>query len=145
MKCRELQFWDWCCNKHGFPMQITNVGDDYAYATFEGNEGDPWEFDDKDDQPEPIPITLEILEKNGFVQDDEYTDAIADGCFYRFLIWHYYANEVIISYDASEELVISNNLGYPCSEITLYRPKIHEMQHALRLCGLNELADNFKL
>ena len=40
---------DWCCDRHGFPMQITNVGDDYAYATFEGNEGDPWEFDDKDD------------------------------------------------------------------------------------------------
>ena len=33
---------DWCCDKHGYPMQITNVGDDYAYATFEGNEGDPW-------------------------------------------------------------------------------------------------------
>lgn len=67
MLCKELQFGDWCCDKHGFPMQITTVGDDYAYATFEGNEGDPWEFDDKDDQPQPIPLTPEILEKNGFV------------------------------------------------------------------------------
>ena len=65
MKCRVLQFGDWCCNKHGFPMQITNVGEDYAYATWEGNEGDPWEFDDKDDQPKPIPLTPEILEENG--------------------------------------------------------------------------------
>lgn len=47
MKCRELQFGDWCRSGHGLPMQITNVGDDYAYATFEGNECDPWEFDDK--------------------------------------------------------------------------------------------------
>ena len=47
-------------------MQITNVGDDYAYATFEGNEGDPWEFDDKDEQPQPILLTPEILEKNGW-------------------------------------------------------------------------------
>ena len=42
MLCKELMYGDWCCDKHGFPMQITNVGDDYAYATFEGNEGDPW-------------------------------------------------------------------------------------------------------
>ena len=40
MKCQELQIWDWITDGHGLPMQITNVGDDYAYATFEGNEGD---------------------------------------------------------------------------------------------------------
>ena len=55
MKCKELQICDWIQDKNGFQWQITNVGDDYAYATFEGNEGDPWEFDDKDDQPEGIP------------------------------------------------------------------------------------------
>ena len=55
---------DWICGEHGFPMQITNVGDDYAYATFEGNECDPWEFDDKDDQPCAIEITEDILKQN---------------------------------------------------------------------------------
>ena len=65
MLCKELQFGDWCCNEHGFPMQITNVGENYAYATWEGNEGDPWEFDDKINVPNPIPITREFLEKNG--------------------------------------------------------------------------------
>lgn len=39
IRCRALMVGDWCCDKHGFQMQITNVGDDYAYATFEGNEG----------------------------------------------------------------------------------------------------------
>lgn len=42
MKCRELMVGDFCRSRHGLPMQITNVGDDYAYATFEGNEGEPW-------------------------------------------------------------------------------------------------------
>ena len=65
MKCRELQFGDWCCSGHGLPMQITNVGEDYAYATFEDNEADPGEFNDKDDQPQPSPRSSEILEKNG--------------------------------------------------------------------------------
>ena len=66
MLCKELMVGDWCCDKHGFPMQITNVGDDYAYATFEGNEGDPWEYDNKDDQPQPIEITRELLKANGW-------------------------------------------------------------------------------
>ena len=74
MKCKELQIFDWVQDKNGFQWQITGVGDDYAYATFENNEGDPWEFNDKDDQPEGIPITPEILEKNGFGPETFLTD-----------------------------------------------------------------------
>ena len=43
IKCRDLMVGDWITNRNGFPMQITNVGEDYAYATFEGLEGDPCE------------------------------------------------------------------------------------------------------
>ena len=68
LSVKDLMVRDWIADKNGFPMQITNVGEDYAYATFEGNEGDPWEFDDKDDQPNPIVLTPEILEKNGFIK-----------------------------------------------------------------------------
>ena len=57
IKCRDLMVGDWIADKNGFQWQIIGVGDDYAYATFEDNEGDPWEFDDKDDQPEGIPLT----------------------------------------------------------------------------------------
>ena len=64
MKCKELMVGDWCRSGHGLSMQITNVGDDYAYATFEGNEGEPWEFDDKDYTPEPILLTDDILKRN---------------------------------------------------------------------------------
>ena len=95
---------------------------------------------------EPIPLTPEILEKNGFVQEDDADmDAIAYKCFCEILTGHYSANDIIVSYDGSKEFTITNDLGYPCDEITLYRPKVHELQHALRLCGLNELADNFKV
>ena len=57
MKCKELMVGDFCRSGHGLPMQITNVGDDYAYATFESNEGDHWEFNDKDEKPQLIEIT----------------------------------------------------------------------------------------
>ena len=127
MKCRELQYGDWCCDKHGFPMQITNVGEDYAYATFEGNEGDPWEFNDKDDQPQPIPLTPEMLVKNGW-KETEY--------------WHEYKDgNTIIQCSLHKIWGIINEI-----EIEHFKCEyIHQYQHLFRLCGLNELADNFKV
>ena len=145
IKCRALMVGDWCCDRHGVPMQITNVGDDYAYATFEGNEGDPWEFDDKYDQPQPIILTPEILEKNGFY--DSYTKRYykrfySNGCFDIAISLVYREIEVSkvcgAGTDCEEEeygsaIAFGNDI---C---------VHELQHALRLCGLNELADNFKV
>ena len=127
MECKELQIWDWITDGHGFPMQITNIGDDYAYATFEGNEGDPWEFDDKDERPQPIPLTTEILEKNGW----EYTT---------------YCHEY-----RDDKNTIQCRLPYMVGringiEIGRFKCKyVHQYQHLLRLCGLNELANNFKV
>ena len=86
IKCRDLMVGDWIADNNGFQWQITTVGDDYAYATFEGNEGDPWEFDDKDNQPQPIILTLEILEKNGWhfglTSDEEDAEYCLGGCHY---------------------------------------------------------------
>lgn len=78
IRCRDLMVGDWITDNHGFQWQITNVGDDYAYATFEGNECDPWEFDDKDDQPCAIEITEDILMKNGW-KEAEYWLEYQDG------------------------------------------------------------------
>ena len=124
IRCRDLMVGDWCCDKHGFPMQITNVGDDYAYATFEGNEGDPWEFDDKDNQPQPIILTPEILEKNGWWYDMDD-------------MWQH--NEVGF-------YIEKFNGRFQCYEINdIKLDSVHQLQQTLRLCGLNELADNFKV
>ncbi|MBQ0088527.1 MAG: hypothetical protein KBT27_04250 [Prevotellaceae bacterium] len=32
-----------------------------------------------------------------------------------------------------------------CAMISIQIKYVHELQHALRLCGLNDLADNFKI
>ena len=130
MKCRELMVGDWCCSGHGFPMQITNAGENYAYATFEGNEGDPWEFDDKDDQPEPILLTHEILEKNGFWVMKKVNNGAEEYIAYTTagLMFHYNRD---------------NDYYFPNTPISW--KYVHTLQHALRLCGLNKLADNFKI
>lgn len=124
MLCKELQYMDWVTDEHGFPMQITNVGEDYAYATFEGNEGDPWEFDNKDNQPKPIPLTAEILEKNG---------------------WWYEIEDIWV-HDGVSFCIEKWNGKFQCYDISQIKlDSAHQLQHALRLCGLDELADNFKV
>lgn len=149
MKCKELQIFDWVQDRNGFQWQIIGVGDDYAYATFEGNEGDPWEFNDKDDHPEGIPLTKEMLDANGFRYEKDY------GQFYRSIIGSYY-NElnmcVCVEWRESSE---GRSLVYiDCMKLTDSKESsvtmrtefyIHTLQHALRLVGLSEIADNFKV
>ena len=144
---------DWCCDHHGFPMQITNVGDDYAYATFEDNEGDPWEFDDKDDQPEPIPLTPEILEKNGFDPESFLTAEWGRKVYFKE-----FPGCVVEPADSGKYIFGTTEYwsktysdGSPIDWGTMYESRIynlqyvHTLQHALRLVGLSEIADKFKV
>ena len=127
IKCKDLMYGDWCRNGHGYPMQITNVGEDYAYATFDGLEGDPWEFDDKDCQPSPIEITSELLVRNGW-RETQY--------------WHEYQDgKNTIQCCLPDMRGRINGI-----EIEHFKCKyVHQYQHLLRFCGLNELADKFKI
>lgn len=143
IKCKDLMYGDWCRDGHGFPMQITNVGDDYAYATFEGLEGDPWEFDDEDCKPCAIEITKELLEANGwkeysytlltnikeyvYVKDEGDTHLEFKGD--TLAIW--------LTYEKDSDGVYADIL-VPCKYV-------HQFQQVLRLAGLNEMANNFKV
>ena len=153
MKCKELQIGDWIQDENGFQWQIIGVGDDYAYATFEDNEGDPWEFDDKDGQPEGIPLTKEMLEKNdwywGLTSDEEDFESCVMGTYDPHWVYDEGAGEISLLFpkDTDGGVLKIDDQGFNrhlefvwCD--TLY---VHELQHALRLCGLNELADNFKV
>ena len=98
-----------------------------------------------EDKIEGIPLTPEILEKNGFY--DSYTKRYykrfySNGCFDIAISLVYREIEVSkvcgAGTDCEEEeygssIVFGNDI---C---------VHTLQHALRLCGLNELADNFKV
>ena len=94
---------------------------------------------------EPIPLTPEILEKNGF--------------YIRNTQWYYKRFGSYVCFDIAISLVYKEievskvcGAGTDCEEVE-YGSSIvfsndicvHELQHALRLCGLNELADNFKV
>ena len=141
MKCKELQIGDWIQDENGFQWQIIGVGDDYAYATFEGNEGDPWEFNDKDDKPEPIEITEDILRQNKW-EVQGYTLLPSE---------HYYVKD-----EGGNHLLLSHgtlSIWIACgeandgvfSDVVLPCKSVHQLQQALRLAGLSEIADNFKV
>ena len=141
MKCRDFMVGDWCCSGHELPMQITNVGEGYAYATFEDNEGDPWEFDDKDEQPQPIEITEDILRKNNW-KVQGYTLLPNE---------HYYVKD-----EGGNYLLLSQGTLYTrldCIEandgvfsyVTVPCKYVHQLQQALRLAGLTDMANNFKV
>lgn len=72
---------------------------------------------------EPIPLTEEILKANGF----ELHSFNGVKCYERpeFVIHH-----------SMRDCVGRNNFTYKF---------VHQLQHALRLCGLNDLADSFKV
>ena len=129
---------DWCCDQHGFPMQITTVGDDYAYATFEGNEGDPWEFDDKDNQPQPITIAKVLLVNNGWKE-------------YGFLDHSYAYSFCSIDKEGynlewkSEYLFITRINSGEIPDMLSSIKYVHQLQQVLRLAGMTDLANNFKV
>ena len=141
MLCKELQFGDWITDNNGFPMQITNVGDDYAYATFEGNEGDPWEFDDKDDQPQPIEIIDVIMRRNNW-EVQGYT-LLPNEHYYvkdegrNHLLWSHGTLSIWIACGDANDGVFSD-VTVPCKYV-------HQLQQVLRLAGLTDMANNFKI
>ena len=151
MKCKEFQIGDWIQDENGFQWQIIGVGDDYAYATFEGNEGDPWEFDDKDDQPEGIPLTKEMLDANGFRYEIHYgqyhtRSIIGDyRCTSRMCVsvtWHESPEGLNVAY----YIDCFNNNEHNGNSVTIQSNLyVHTLQHALRIVGLSEIADNFKV
>ena len=76
-------------------------------------------------QIEPIPLTEEILKKNGYVENKGAWWLKSDLFTLNEFIKGGYCSS------AFHEQVIINY--------------VHELQHALRLCGLNDMADNFKI
>lgn len=124
MKCRELMVKDWVANQYGTPIQIYSTGDNGAYA----NTGDTlWVFEDNEYKPQPIPLTPEILEKNGWKEAQ---------------FWHEYQDgKNTIQSCLPDMRGIINGV-----EIQHFKCEyVHQYQHLLRLCGLDELADNFKV
>lgn len=144
-KCKDFMIGDWLQDNHQFPMQVTSVGDDYLYATFEGNKGDLWEYDDKINVPNPIPITREFLEKNGF----EWKESAYDHDFDFALLWLKEKRTYIELRNFNKTIAIWFDYIMPndgvYADIVFPVKYVHEMQQVLRFAGMTDMANNFKI
>lgn len=116
----------WVCEIDGDRKVINNEPDGY-------NSERNIDFDDI----EPIPLTSEILEKNFFDVSDKEVKRYyfeEDGQCYHFSLRQMYDKE-------------NKPKGYSfyAFNVLTIIDYVHELQHALRLVGLNDLADNFKI
>ena len=95
-----------------------------------------------EDKIEGIPLTPEILEKNGF-EMFKY-----DGWVHYYRIFGnsaipFVLHSMIGGEMLSQEVdIFSTSTDTNCGIDVNY---VHELQHALRLCRLNKLAENFKV
>ena len=94
---------------------------------------------------EPIPLTTEILEKNGFYDRNTqwcYESLGSYVCFDIAISLVYKVIEVSKVCDAGTDC---EEVEYGSSIVFGNDICVHTLQHVLRLCGLKELADNFKI
>lgn len=138
MEAKQLQIGDFV-SCLGDPVRVTAVRTVYDDRTNPIGIMSPLniEYFFKEEDVKPVSLTTDILINNRFGQD-----TIGSG-----LILHIDNSEnlyVLVNYRYNGEcrnVEISNGM-YNLSRPIRY---VHELQHALRLIGLNELADNLKI
>ena len=97
---------------------LSQIPNTYVLHTWTANDYS------RDIQVKPIPLTPEILEKNG---------------------WWYNVEDMWLHEEVGF-FIEKFNGRFQCYDINQIKlDSVHELQQTLRLCGLNELADNFKI
>ena len=112
---------------------LSQIPDTYVLHTWTANDYS------RDIQVKPIPLTAEILEKDGWERDIDKE-------------WKYNNSRILPHYCyqwEKQNVKIEMYAGLKGFTISLIIGRrfyaVHELQHVLRLYGLDELADNFKV
>ena len=116
MKPTDLMIKDWVMVK-----VLSQIPNTYVLHTWAANDYS------RNLQVKPIPLTTEILEKNGWERN---------GIFMEKRI----GENTQLSWTDICGAVLSQGRYYMCD-----CNYVHTLQHALRLCGFDELANNFKI
>ena len=126
----ELSIGDWVCAVSGTretpPMRVVGLGESWINLEIDPEQGDAFEY--TPDEIRGIPITAEMLEKNGWTQNANrlnYKIKIKDQ-FYKIDkgVGHWHIN----IYDTTFE--------YPLIVAKMYVVYIHELQRFMRLVGV---------
>ena len=112
---------------------LSQIPNTYVLHTWTANDYS------RDIQVKPIPLTAEILEKDGWERDIDKE-------------WEYNNSHILPHYCyqwEKQNVKIEMYAGLEGFTISLIIGRrfyaVHELQHVLRLYGFDELADNFKI
>lgn len=93
------------------------------------------------DDVEPITLTADILKANGF-------KVCYESCHRtKYIVW-LFDDKVCVEAKFSKQTEDYNYIKIyldGVERINIHILHVHEFQHALRLCGIDDLADNFKI
>lgn len=132
MEVTELIIGDWVTGKkwREKPFQIIRINDNgkFIYGKTTDSIVGPFLVEEL----EPIPLTLEILKINGFEQNVDNED-------------RYSFEDTTIIFKHDTEYMFSASVNGSNGMLYLCANYVHELQHALKICGLNDLVDNFKV
>lgn len=135
MEANELMLGDWVylSKTHKYSIQVVLLDEDECHLNFIGNEVEPFEGNFGENGVQPIPLTREMLLENGFTK-------FVDG--YQNLSYNYMVdNNLVLHISDWEDEGLKAVIGGKFRKLKY----VHELQHILRLIGLSEMADNFKI
>ncbi len=119
MKAEELMIGDWVISKDlKVPVKVRSIMNHYGTSIYFYHNGS--EFIVQNFQIEPIPLTEEILKKNGYESNR----------------WNQYDMHI----ESDVCVVIDNKCcihGFD-SQVIIHCQYVHQFQHALQLCGIQK-------
>lgn len=139
MKANELMIGDWVyaidangekhpCRANNLEYDYTNKREDFC-VDFYGT-GYEAKWPDVAFNVEPIPITPEILEKNGFVQNPRSKSRRSHQIC---------TDSVYISWWRGRlNILFKPFIGHSTNHVNVDGKYVHELQHALRICGIEK-------
>ena len=122
LKVTDLMVGDWVMS-FGAPHKVVGIRTDMFEPHIRTDMSDTWYEEGIENLLEPIQLTPEILEKNGLANDPY-------GC-------HFEEDEYMDLEISAEEEGVYWTINY--NEYAILKLKyVHQLQHALRLCGINK-------
>lgn len=137
LKISELSVGDWVEINHEVygwnPAQINVCGDLGIGAYFKDIDPEE-EYDCCLSEARPIPITAEILEKNGWSSDGMYATLRIDE--HRHLEYYFHEHRLCKYYCGVDEW--QNHAKVTDITFAAHCYSVHQLQHALRLAGVDK-------
>jgi hypothetical protein len=133
LKVKDLMVGDWVIS-FGTPHKVVGIRTDIFEPHIKTDMSDTWYEEGIENLLEPIPLTPEILEKNGF----EFDDVIPECRMFMGI-----DDRVALRND--KEYMNSNNEWHVhidsedyCTIANCELTYVHELQHILRLCKIDK-------